>query len=723
MRAPVFYKSGQDMTVNTSPKVDALRTMTPEAILMALSLEEKVAMMSGSGFYRIHTEAKQWGAMPYPAGGANERLGIEGLKFSDGPRGVIVGHSTCFPCSMARGATFDRDLEWQVGEAMAKEARAQNVNLLGQVCINLLRHPGWGRAQETYGEDSYHLGEMGSALSQGTQHHNVISTVKHFAVNSIENTRFNLNVEIDERTLREVYLPHFRKVIESGCLSVMSAYNKVNGTYCGQNKYLLTDILRNEWGFKGFVHSDWVLGVYSPHGAEAGLDIENPEPAWYGEKLIHAVKEGKISEAVVDTAILRILTILQKVMLDKDPQPDYPMEAVAGATHTDLARKVAEQSAVLLWNRDVLPLAKSKTKRLGVFGRLATLENTGDKGSSRVASPYVVTPLKGLESYLGKNAVVYAGDELAPDIAGHAAREFDAAIVVVGYTSAEEGEYIPSDINLGQDDIPENLSSILDGARQRGDGTAIGGDRVSLSLPPAQIELIKCIARENPNTIVVIIAGSAVMVEEWIHAAPAALQTFYSGMEGGSALPRLLFGDVSPCGRLPFTVAKDQTHYPLFDPSSNHTEYGYWHGYALFDQEDTEPRFPFGHGLSYSQFDYTNIRAMRTPDGGLEVSVTVQNIGTAEAIDTPQLYVSWPACTVIRPHKSLRGFSRVKLGAGQKTETAFYVAPRDLAWFDVVSRNWRIDSGHYGITVARSARDPHALETTLNFPEEMNLGI
>ena len=711
------------MTANTTSKVDALRTMTPEDILMALSLEEKVSMMSGSGFYRIHAEAKKWGATPYPAGGANERLGIDGLKFSDGPRGVIVGHSTCFPCSMARGATFDRDMEREVGEAMAKEARAQGVNLLGQVCINLLRHPGWGRAQETYGEDSYHLGEMGSALSLGTQRHNVISTVKHFAVNSIENTRFKLNVEVDDRVLREIYLPHFRKVIGSGCLSVMSAYNKVNGAYCGQNKYLLTDILRDEWGFEGFVHSDWVLGVYSPHGAEAGLDIENPEPAWYGDKLIQAIKDGKISETAVDTAVLRILTTLQKVMLADDPQSDYPMEAVAGATHTALARKVAEQSAVLLWNREVLPLSRSKTKRLGVFGRLATLENTGDKGSSRVDSPYIVTPLKGLETYLGTNAVIYAGDELAPDIAGHAAKDFDAAIVVVGYTAAEEGEYIPSEINLGQDDIPENLSSILDGARQRGGGTSIGGDRGSLSLPPAQIELIQCVAKENPNTIVVIISGSAVMVEEWIHTAPASLQTFYSGMEGGSALPRLLFGDVSPCGRLPFTVARDQTHYPLFNPSSEYTKYGYWHGYALFDQENTEPRFPFGHGLTYSHFDYMNIRARRTPDGGLEVSVTVQNTGSAEAIETPQLYVSWPACAVIRPRKSLRGFSRVKLAAGQQTKTTFYVAPRDLAWFNVVSRNWRIDSGHYGISVARSARDPDALETTLNFPEEMDLGI
>ena len=687
-----------------------------------LTLEEKIAMMSGSGFYRIHTESKKWGAKPYPAGAANERLGIEGFKFSDGPRGVIVGHSTCFPCSMARGATFDRGLEWRVGEAMGIEARAQGVNLLGQVCVNLLRHPAWGRAQETYGEDSYHLGEMGAALSRGTQHHNVISTVKHFALNSLENTRFELDVRVSERTMREVYLPHFRKVIEAGCLSVMSAYNKVNGTYCGQNAYLLTDILRDEWGFEGFVHSDWVLGVYSPHGAEAGLDIENPEPAWYGEKLLNAVRGGAIDEAIVDQAVRRMLKTLKVIEDAADPRESYPASLVACQAHTALAREVAEKSAILLKNSGTLPLDRANAPSLGVFGRLANLENTGDRGSSRVSPPYIITPLEGLTAYLGREHVTFAGDESDPEAAGEASGSYDAAIVVVGYTAAEEGEFIPPDINLGQDDIPESLAAILDNVRGRNDSSAIGGDRMSLSLPAEQIDLIRNVARMNAQTIVVIVSGSAVMVEEWIDDVPAVLQTPYAGMEGGAALARLLFGDVSPSGRLPFTVARDASDYPPFDSAATTLDYGYWHGYALLHHQGRAPRFPFGYGLSYSVFSYSALSARRLPDGGLEACVTVQNTGNRHAIDTPQLYIGWPGKAAERPRLSLRGFDRVELGPGGSRQVQFHVAPRDMAWYDPDDHTWKIEPGPHRIIVARSADDPDSLSIDFEIEDEACLG-
>lgn len=696
--------------------------MDIDAVVTELTLEEKIAMMSGSGFYRIHTESKKWGAKPYPAGAANERLGIDGFKFSDGPRGVIVGQSTCFPCSMARGATFDRDLEWRVGEVMGIESRAQGVNLLGQVCVNLLRHPAWGRAQETYGEDSYHLGEMGTALSRGTQHHNVISTVKHFALNSLENTRFELDVRVNERTLREVYLPHFRKIIEAGCLSVMSAYNKINGTYCGQNAYLLTDILRHEWGFEGFVHSDWVLGVYSPHGAEAGLDVENPEPAWYGEKLLKAVREGIIDEAVIDQAVRRMLQTLKVIKETPDPRESYPASLVACEVHTSLACEVAEKSAVLLKNTGILPLDRTRIQRLGVFGRLANLENTGDRGSSRVSPPYVVTPLEGLTAYLGSEHLTFAGDESDPQAAGQASQSFDAAIVVAGYTAAEEGEFIPQDINLGQADIPESLAAILDGTRGRNDSSAIGGDRTSLSLPADQIDLIRSVASKNARTIVVMIAGSGVMVEEWLDDVPAALQTFYSGMEGGAALARLLFGDVSPSGRLPFTVARDPADYPPFDGTAVTLDYGYWHGYALLHRQDREARFPFGYGLTYSTFAYSDLRSQRLLDGGLEAFVTVVNTGNRRAIDTPQLYIGWPGKAAERPRLSLRGFDRVELDPGESRQVRFHVEPRDLAWYDPEASTWKIETGSHQIMIARSANDPENLCVKLEFEEETCLG-
>ena len=250
---------------------------TVSAILDAASLEEKVAMMSGRGFFQaMQEDGMRWGARPYRAGAGCERLGVPALYFTDGPRGVARGNSTCFPVTMARGASWDRDLERRIGEVMSIEIRAQGCNLSGAVCVNLLRHPGWGRAQETYGEDPFHVGELGAALSVGLQTHNVIATVKHYAVNSIENARFKVDVQVDERTLREVYLPHFKRILDAGCASVMSAYNKLNGEYCGQHRELLTDILRHDWGFDGFVHSDWIMGVYHPYGAAAGLDIETP---------------------------------------------------------------------------------------------------------------------------------------------------------------------------------------------------------------------------------------------------------------------------------------------------------------------------------------------------------------------------------------------------------------------------------------------------------------
>ncbi|MEI6418768.1 MAG: glycoside hydrolase family 3 N-terminal domain-containing protein, partial [Sphingomonadales bacterium] len=359
-----------------------------DAVLAAATLAEKVGMMSGKGFFKAYKEdGKVWGSRPYRAGGGIERLGVPAFWFTDGPRGVARGQSTCFPCTMARGASFDTDLERRIGEAMAIEIRAQGCNLSGAVCINLLRHPGWGRAQETYGEDPVHLGQMGVALAEGLQAHNVCATVKHFALNSMENARFKVDVRIDARALHEVYLPHFKAVIDAGCLSVMSAYNKVNGEYCGQNYTLLTDILRHQWGFQGFVHSDWIMGVYDVWGAAAGLDVENPEPRVWGDKLLAAVEAGSIAPSVIDTACRRILTVLYSIESAEDPLPDYPESLVASPAHAALALEAAEKSAVLLKNDGVLPFADGT--RLAVLGRLAGLVNTGDNGSSRVRPRHV----------------------------------------------------------------------------------------------------------------------------------------------------------------------------------------------------------------------------------------------------------------------------------------------------------------------------------------------
>ncbi len=666
-------------------------------VLAEATLDEKIGMMSGKGFFAAYKEdGGLWAARPYRAGGGIERLGIEPFYFTDGPRGVARGNSTCFPCTMARGASFDADLELRVGEVMGIEARAQGCTLSGAVCFNLLRHPAWGRAQETYGEDSYHLGVMGTALGTGIQNHNVCATVKHYALNSMENARFKVDVQIDERALHEVYLPHFKMALDAGVASVMSAYNKMNGEYAGQNRELLTDILRGEWGFDGFVHSDWVMGVYKPYGAAAGLDVENPEPLVFGEKLKKAVEEGQIEPQVIDQACRRILRVYYRFACAEDPLPAYGMELVAQSSHVAIALEAAEKSAVLLTNDGVLPLDRTKIGRVAVLGRLADMENTGDNGSSRVRPPYVVTPLAGLRTMLGDAAVV-TGDE--SDLAGAqaAAASANVAIVVAGNTAREEGEYIPGDISLGQVDTP--------GARG-----AIGGDRDDLGLPADQLALIDAALASGKPVIVVLVAGSAVMVEGWYDRANAILQTFYSGMEGGTALARLLFGEVSPSGKLPFTVASDPAHYPHFDKDADSIVYDQWHGYAKFERDQRSARFAFGHGLSYSSFTYRALSA-RVEQGELRASVAVTNSGKVQATEVVQLYVGAPGVVAERHLKSLQGFERVDLAPGETQIVRFAIPLDRLRWRDPAAHDWKLEYGTYRV-MAGGASD-RLIETTV----------
>lgn len=668
-----------------------------DAVLREATLTEKIAMMSGKGFLeQIRADEGEWGKRPYRAGGGLDRLGVPSLWFTDGPRGVARGQSTCFPCSMARGASFDVDLETRIGEAMGIEARAQDCNLSGAVCINLLRHPAWGRAQETYGEDPHHLGEMGAALSTGIQTHNVIATVKHFALNSVENTRFQIDVAIADDVLHEVYLPHFKRVLDTCCASVMSAYNKMNGEYCGQHRHLLTDILRHDWGFKGFVHSDWLLGVYKPYGASAGLDIENPEPIVFGEKLQAAIEAGHIEPAVIDTACRRILTTLYSFAAAEDPLKEYGPDLVACKTHTLLAREAAEKSCVLLENDGTLPLDASKISRLAVIGKLAEKANTGDFGSSRVNAPYVVTPLDGLRAMLGDDRVAFAD---GADEAGLSAAigSADAVIVVAGYTADDEGEYIPGDL------VPQ-MPDEVKAAMPHRDGKAPnprGGDRASLSVPAEQVELIRYAKKSGKPVVIVLVAGSAVMVEEWRDGVQAILQTFYSGMEGGHALARILFGAANPSARLPFTVAREPADYPFFDREALAITYDRWHGYTKFDAAGLQPRYPFGHGLSYTAFSY---RALSARDAGdaIEVSVSVQNTGKRSGTEVVMAFVGPPQTDEACPRRLLKAFTRIELEPGEIGQVRLSIVKDSLRRYDVARRTWYLDRGDYSIEVEGS---------------------
>jgi beta-glucosidase len=672
------------------------------------TLSEKVAMVSGKGFFKLYkASGKRWGADPYPAGSGSPRFAILPLYFTDGPRGVARGESTCFPCTMARGASFDTDLERRIGEAMAKEIRAQGCTLSGAVCINLLRHPAWGRAQETYGEDTCHLGEMGAALAVGLQTHNVIATVKHFALNSMENARFKVDVLCDGRALREVYLPHFKRVLDAGCASVMSAYNKWNGAYCGQNPALLTTILREEWGFTGFVHSDWVFGVYDVSGLAAGLDIENPEPVVFGQKLIDAVERGEIAEALVDRACGRILRTQYRFASAHDPLPDYPISLVASAEHRALALEAAVKSAVLLKNDAVLPLRRERLGSLAVLGRLADLANTGDNGSSRVRPPYVITPLQGLAA-AAEGVAILRGDETdLPAAAAQAARA-DAVVVVVGYTAEEEGEYIPGDgIDLGQGGGQSGQSQFM--TRR-----SIGGDRRSLDLPADQIVLIQAAAAAAPDkpVVVVIIAGSAVMVEAWHDQVGAILQTFYAGMEGGTALAHILFGEASPSARLPFTVAQDAGHYPFLDIDADAITYGPYAGYTHFDKHAQQPRFPFGHGLSYTRFAYGPLR-LHQDGGAICAQVRVENIGPMAGDEVVLLFVQTPGQAVERPVRQLKAFACAPLAPGAVAEISIRAPLADLRWWDEAAQAWRMEAGVYRFSLLTRSGETVCADFTL----------
>jgi beta-glucosidase len=638
-----------------------------DALLAQMTLGDKLAQLHGRGLAAVDDL--------WPTEG-NDRLGIPAFRMVDGNRGVAAGHSTCFPVGQARGAAFDRALERDIGEAIGAEAAAHGANVLLAPTVNVLRHPAWGRAQETYGEDPYQIGELGVAFVEGAQTH-VIATAKHFACNSIEDTRFDVSVEIDEAPLREVYLPHFEKLVRDAHVgSVMSAYNRVNGTYAGEQPHLLREILKDEWGFPGFVMSDWVFGTRSGAPAlNAGLDVEMPAELEFAA-LPGEIDRCEVTIATIDDAVRRILRTKLGFGLD-DPAPVDPA-VIESAEHAALALRAARESIVLLRN-SVLPLDPDGAGTIAVVGTMAGIADLGDEGSSDVDPSSAVTPLAGLIARFGADRIAAIDADALDDAARATIAAASATIVVVGLTAADEGENIPG---------------------------ANVGDRATLALSAAHQALIADVAAASPQTIVVIEGGSAVLTEPWIDDVEAALMAWYPGQAGGTAIAEILAGDVSPSGRLPVSFPVTDADLPAFDHTGDEVTYDRFHGYTYLDRNGTEPAFAFGFGLSYGTVEYTSIALDDTvvaPTGTVSVTVGVHSIDRT-GDEVIELYVEPPAGPT-RPIRELHGFARVALVPDQSTTVTLEVPVAELARWDEPTAGWIVDGGPYAIAVGRSSRD------------------
>jgi beta-glucosidase len=698
-----------------------------------LTLDEKLECLDGDEDFWPGMMRLVGGASAQVAGGGYGRqpwygaqvlrLGFPGIAFSDGPRGVVVGPNTCFPVSMARGATFDPDLEERIGEAIGLELRARGANLFGGVNVNLLRHPAWGRAQETYGEDPHHVGEMGAALCRGVQRH-ALACVKHFALNSIDNARFKVDVTADDRALHEVYLPHFKRVVDEGVACVMSAYNSVNGEWCGENHQLLTEILRDDWAFGGFVISDWIFGLRDAvKSVKNGLDIEMPFRQQRVQHIGPALDAGTLSEDDIEAPITRVVaTFLRFDDVLSQPAPD--VSVAASASHRELAYEAAVKSIVLLKNNDdQLPLDASQLKRVTVLGRLAAVPNLGDRGSSNVTPPSVITPLDGLRAALpGIEFLVADGSDA--DEAKRAATEADVAIVVVGCTYEDEGEYISAQPELLRATAPPRPADLRPPERpptppteqpqRREPGFATGGDRKSLDLSEADQALIKATAEANPRTIVVLMGGSAIMVEGWHDAVPAIVMLWYPGMEGGRALADALLGRANPSGRLPFVIPNDASHLPFFDREATSITYNLFHGQWLLDRDGHAPRYPFGFGLSYSSAAVRDV-VVAVADAAFTVTANVVNEDDRDTSEVVQVYAGARDSQLERPRWRLAAFQRVDVPSGGSTVVNLSVPVERLAVR--VNQSWTIEPGAYEIAVGRYARDPDSTVVQIDLPQ------
>ena len=634
-------------------------------LLAQMTLEEKIYMIGGHSKITSSFVGGNYNIVPYYFGSCR-RFGLPELAFCDGPRGVVSGHSTCFPVAMACGATFDRDLEREVGHVIGREIRGNGGSFFGGDCMNVPYNPGAGRSQESISEDSYHMGEMAVALMEGVQAEGVVACAKHFALNSMERSRFKVSVTADKRTEHEVYLPHFKKVVEAGAGSVMSAYNLYQGEKCGHNTYLLRHVLKNKWDFDGFVISDFLMGVTDTVGGiTGGCDVEMHVTRQYSEKKVKkALAEGKISERQIDEACLRIIRTTLAFEEQRNALPKLDASVLACKEHTQLARRVASEAVTLLKNKDeLLPL--SKQARVVFLGDLTKVENIGDHGSSMVRPPYIKTILDAMKEEYGDVRFDFVA---TGEVNKKAAliRSADAVVITAGMRHGDEGEF----------------------------AYIMGGDRKSLRLHDNELRMIHQAASLNANTAVILMGGNVIMTHDWQDKVKAILFAYYPGMEGGGAICDVLFGKVNPCGKLPFAIAQDEKDYPQVNWNTKQQHYGYWHGYQKLDKDGKKPDFPFGFGLSYTSFAMSEMGLESNDDEKAVFTASVTNTGDREGAQVVQVYVSFPESPVTRPVRTLMGFEKVFLKPGESKKVLIQVNKKELGWYDEKADCFQYDAAY-----------------------------
>lgn len=666
-----------------------------EDLLGRLTLEEKILL--------CHADSKFTSA-------AIPRLGIPRRWLSDGPHGVredvgpdtwdVAGRTddfaTALPASICLAATWNPELAQQAGQVIGQEARKRGKDIMLGPGVNIMRTPLCGRNFEYYGEDPFLAGRMAVGYIKGVQSQGVASCVKHFAANNQETDRSSINVEMDERTLREIYLPAFKAAVqEAKVWTVMGAYNKFRGTHCCESDYLLNQILKKEWGFQGAVISDWA-GVHDTRGAVfGGLDLEMGTDKAYDDFYLakafrEGVKNGTYPQAVLDDKVRRNL----RVMIGSgvfDPRPEGSLNTRA---HQETSRRVAEEGIVLLKNeKNFLPLDASQIKSVAVIGENATRLQTYGGDSSRVKAFYEISPLAGILNRIGTNVnVTYSegyrkgGDAALAERAVAAAKAADVVIYVGG---------INHDIGYDSE----------------------GGDKKGLEMPYGQVELLQKLTKANPRIVAVLVGGSPMEIDAWLGQVPAALLSWYSGMEGGNAIARVLFGDVNPSGKLPATFPKRLADSPAhtsgvksFPGENGTTVYseGVFVGYRWFDTKNIEPLFAFGHGLSYTTFKYSKLKVVRGGDAnspGATVEFEITNTGKRAGAEVAQVYVQDVKSSVARPVKELKGFQKVALQPGEAKKVAVALDRGAFAFFDEKQSAWVAEAGEFKVLVGASVRD------------------